>query len=121
MMRTAALRSPTRARRHAAPAYIAEMAPPQIRGTLVSLKEGGIVLGILLGYGVGYGFEHQEVRVKAHGERSVVTACAQGGWRYTYGLSSIMAVIMLLGVYQLPFSARWLVLQGHTEVQYACE
>ena len=34
---------------HAAPAYIAEMSPPAIRGTLVAMKEACIVLGILLG------------------------------------------------------------------------
>ena len=35
---------------HAAPVYIAEIAPPSIRGLLVSLKEGFIVLGILAGF-----------------------------------------------------------------------
>ena len=34
---------------HGAPAYIAEMSPASIRGTLVSLKEAAIVLGICLG------------------------------------------------------------------------
>ncbi|KAI9081814.1 hypothetical protein K1719_036076 [Acacia pycnantha] len=38
---------------HGAPLYIAETCPSQIRGTLVSLKELFIVLGILLGYFVG--------------------------------------------------------------------
>ena len=34
---------------HAAPAYIAETAPARMRGTLISLKEAFIVLGILSG------------------------------------------------------------------------
>lgn len=38
---------------HAAPAYIAETSPPSVRGLLISLKEGAIVGGILLGYSVG--------------------------------------------------------------------
>jgi hypothetical protein len=33
---------------HGAPLYIAETCPPQIRGTLISLKELFIVLGILV-------------------------------------------------------------------------
>lgn len=33
---------------HGAPLYIAETSPSQIRGTLVSLKEAFIVLGILV-------------------------------------------------------------------------
>ena len=32
------------------------MSPAAIRGTLVSLKEAAIVLGISLGYGVGYAY-----------------------------------------------------------------
>lgn len=35
---------------HAAPVYIAEIAPPAIRGLLISLKEGFIVGGILAGF-----------------------------------------------------------------------
>ena len=35
---------------NAAPTYIAEMAPPRVRGRLVSLKGGFIVLGILVGF-----------------------------------------------------------------------
>ena len=35
---------------HGAPTYIGEMAPASIRGFLVSLKEGMIVLGIPCGY-----------------------------------------------------------------------
>ncbi|OEL31957.1 D-xylose-proton symporter-like 2 [Dichanthelium oligosanthes] len=38
---------------HAAPMYIAETAPSQIRGMLISLKEFFIVLGMLLGYIAG--------------------------------------------------------------------
>ena len=35
---------------HAAPVYIAEVAPPALRGLLVALKEGFIVGGILAGF-----------------------------------------------------------------------
>jgi len=35
---------------HGAPLYIAETSPSQIRGTLISLKELFIVLGILVDY-----------------------------------------------------------------------
>jgi len=34
---------------HAAPLYIGETAPDDLRGKLVSLKEGAIVLGIVAG------------------------------------------------------------------------
>eukprot|EP01035_Chromulina_nebulosa_P017396 gene17396-22945_t len=80
---------------HGAPAYIGEMAPSQIRGLLVSLKEGFVVLGMVLGYTIGYLFSE-----------------TVGGWRYTYGFGSIISVIMLFGMIYLPYSARWLALKG---------
>lgn len=39
---------------HGAPLYIAETCPSQIRGTLVSLKELFIVLGILVRYIISF-------------------------------------------------------------------
>lgn len=80
---------------HGAPSYIAEMSPPEIRGTLVSLKEAMIVLGMLLGYMVGF-----------------FQSTKPGGWLWSYGASIAPAVVMLLGVTYLPPSARWLALRG---------
>ncbi|XP_062171488.1 D-xylose-proton symporter-like 3, chloroplastic isoform X2 [Alnus glutinosa] len=88
---------------HGAPLYIAETCPSQIRGTLVSLKELFIVLGILLGYFVG-SFQIDVV----------------GGWRYMFGVSAPIALIMGLGMWSLPPSPRWLLLravQGKGSVQ----
>lgn len=83
---------------HGAPAYIGEMAPSSIRGMLVSLKEAFIVLGIVLGYSVGY-----------------ANSKVEGGWRNTYVASSGFAVIMGVGMYYLPYSCRWLALKGRIE------
>ncbi|URE45670.1 Sugar transporter [Musa troglodytarum] len=80
---------------HGAPLYIAETSPSQIRGTLISLKELFIVLGILLGYLVGS-----------------VEITAVGGWRYMYGLSAPIAVVMALGMWTQPPSPRWLLLRA---------
>ncbi|TQD76105.1 hypothetical protein C1H46_038373 [Malus baccata] len=88
---------------HGAPLYIAETCPSQIRGTLISLKELFIVLGILLGYFVG-SFEINVV----------------GGWRYMYGISASVALLMGIGMWVLPPSPRWLLLraaQGKGPVQ----
>lgn len=80
---------------HGAPAYIGEMSPPAVRGVLVSMKEAMIVLGMLLGYLMGWFLEY-----------------TAGGWRYTYGVSGIPAVFMMVGMYAMPPSARWLVFSG---------
>ncbi|XP_051134443.1 D-xylose-proton symporter-like 3, chloroplastic [Andrographis paniculata] len=88
---------------HGAPLYIAETCPSQIRGTLISLKELFIVLGILLGYFVG-SFEINTV----------------GGWRYMFGFSAPIALLMGLGMSSLPSSPRWLLLrivQGKAQLQ----
>ena len=64
---------------HGAPAYIAEMSPASIRGTLVSLKEAAIVLGICLGYGVGYAYSEKD-----------------GGWRWAYGWTVPASMLLLV-------------------------
>jgi MFS family permease len=44
---------------HSVPVYIAEMAPPSVRGFLISLKEAVIVFGMFMGYVVGGAFMSQ--------------------------------------------------------------
>lgn len=78
---------------HAAPMYIAETCPVEIRGTLISMKEAFIVLGMLLGYLVGY-----------------LAVDTVGGWRYMYGVSAPIALIMAIGMWWLPPSPRWILL-----------
>ncbi|KAG7534783.1 Sugar/inositol transporter [Arabidopsis thaliana x Arabidopsis arenosa] len=88
---------------HGAPLYIAETCPSHIRGTLISLKELFIVLGILLGFSVG-SFQIDVV----------------GGWRYMYGFGTPVALLMGLGMWSLPASPRWLLLravQGKGQLQ----
>ncbi|PIA58814.1 hypothetical protein AQUCO_00500626v1 [Aquilegia coerulea] len=78
---------------HAAPMYIAETAPTQIRGRLISMKELFIVLGMLLGYAVG----SLEIGIVA-------------GWRYMFATSVPISLIMGVGMWWLPPSPRWLLL-----------
>ncbi|XVF46567.1 hypothetical protein PTKIN_Ptkin03bG0037400 [Pterospermum kingtungense] len=80
---------------HGAPLYIAETCPSKIRGTLISLKEQFIALGILLGYFVG------SFRINA-----------VGGWRCMSGCSAPIALLMGLGMWSLPPSPRWLLLRA---------
>lgn len=80
---------------HGAPAYIGEMAPSEIRGFLVSMKEVLIVAGMVMGYAVGGMF-----------------TSTIGGYSYTYAVAIPFEFVMFFGMWYLPFSARWLALQG---------
>jgi MFS family permease len=86
---------------HGAPAYIAEMSPPSVRGLLVSLKEAMIVLGILMGYVVGMLSAHNcgiHMYCCIHFTGYICDA-HDGGWRYTYGSSIPLAWVMLVGTF----------------------
>jgi sugar porter (SP) family MFS transporter len=89
---------------HGAPTYIAEMAPPSLRGLLVSLKEAFIVVGILLGFATGY--------LLCSDESSQMVV---GGWKWAYGSSFIFSTLMLFGTLYIPKSARWLLLKQRSE------
>jgi sugar porter (SP) family MFS transporter len=83
---------------HGAPSYIAELSPPDIRGGLVSLKECMIVVGMLLGYVMGYLMQNKP-----------------NGWGITYGVSIIPAIVFFFGVMSLPSPARWLLAKGEED------
>ncbi|KAK3277041.1 Vacuolar glucose transporter 1 [Cymbomonas tetramitiformis] len=76
---------------HGAPMYIAETAPTSVRGTLISLKEGFIVGGILLGYLVSSNFIGDV-----------------GGWRSMYGAAVVPAAALTVAMSTVPESPRWL-------------
>ena len=74
--------------------------PQKRRGSLVSLNELGITIGLLLAYLVNYLF------ITVH-----------NGWRYMFGLSMIPAIIQAIGMFLLPPSPRYLVIKKQdTEV-----
>ena len=73
------------------PVYIAESSPSRVRGSLVSLQQFLITVGILLSYGINY---------------LLADAAA---WRSMLGLGVVPALALLVGMYFLPESPRWLV------------
>ena len=83
---------------HAAPMYLSETAPSSVRGLLISLKEGFIVGGILLGYLGSYAIVGQE-----------------GGWRTLLSSSSLVAAALAVGMTTLPDSPRWIAQKGGSE------
>ncbi|XP_078505337.1 solute carrier family 2, facilitated glucose transporter member 12 [Lissotriton helveticus] len=78
--------------------YLAEIAPQQNRGLLVSLNELMIVVGVLLAYVSNYIF-----------------STISHGWQYMFGLIIPVAAVQALAVYFLPPSPRFLIRKGHDE------
>jgi SP family galactose:H+ symporter-like MFS transporter len=76
------------------PMYISEASPPRVRGTLVSLFQLAITLGILFAY----------------------IACAalapSAAWRWMLGLGAIPGLLLAVAMIFMPESPRWLVRQG---------
>ncbi len=81
-----------------APMYIAEIAPADIRGRLVSVNQLGIVTGILLIYFVNASIAGW------HDEAWNVTT----GWRYMFGSGVIPSIVFLFMLFFVPESPRWL-------------
>jgi SP family galactose:H+ symporter-like MFS transporter len=77
-----------------APLYISEVAPTGVRGSLVSLNQLAVTVGIVASYLVDYALS------------------ASGDWRWMFGLAAIPATILGTGMLFLPDSARWLISRG---------
>ncbi|MEY8021425.1 sugar porter family MFS transporter [Muriicola sp. SD30] len=76
-----------------APIYIAEIAPPKLRGSLVSFNQLNIVIGISVAYFSNYFLIN-------YGDES---------WRWMLGVEAIPALIYFLSLWTVPKSPRWLI------------
>src|SRR5579863_6492689 len=87
------------------PLYIAEIAPSQIRGRLVSFNQLSIVLGMLLVYFVNWAIASQ-------GDEAWVRTT---GWRLMLVSEAIPALLFLVLLLLVPDTPRWLVMKGRSE------
>lgn len=87
------------------PLYIAEIAPKERRGQLVSLNQMAIVIGIFGVYFVNWLIARQ-------GDTAWVDAI---GWRLMLGSEALPALAFLLLLLRVPDTPRWLVMKGRHE------
>ena len=73
------------------PMYVAEVAPPKNRGTLVAIYQLAIVLGILCSYTINYGLHSVD-----------------NNWRWMFATGIIPSVLFFVGLFFIPESPRWL-------------
>jgi sugar porter (SP) family MFS transporter len=78
------------------PVYIAEISPSKNRGTLVSMNQLAIVVGILAAYLVNW-------RLSRIGEAS---------WRWMLAVAAVPSLAFFAGLLCIPESPRWLISRG---------
>jgi sugar porter (SP) family MFS transporter len=78
----------------AVPLYIGEVAPPRARGALVSFNQLALTMGILVSFLVDYALS------------------SSADWRLMFGLATIPAVLLFVGMLTQAESPAWLVTHG---------
>jgi sugar porter (SP) family MFS transporter len=78
----------------AVPLYISEVAPPRVRGALVSFNQLALTAGILMSFLVDYALS------------------SSADWRLMFGLATIPGVLLFLGMLTQAESPVWLVTHG---------
>jgi SP family galactose:H+ symporter-like MFS transporter len=79
------------------PMYIAEIVPAKVRGSLVAVNMLAITTGIVVAYLVDYAFS------------------ASHGWRIMFGLAALPAIGLIIGMWWLPDSPRWLISRSRVD------
>lgn len=84
-----------------APIYIAEIAPPESRGRLVSFNQLNIVIGISAAFFSNY-------FINGSFEEGVA-------WRWMLGVEAVPAALYFILLFTVPRSPRWLLTQGRDQ------
>jgi SP family galactose:H+ symporter-like MFS transporter len=79
------------------PMYIAELVPAKSRGSLVAVNMLAITTGIVVAYLVDYAFS------------------ASHGWRMMFGLAALPSIGLIIGMWWLPDSPRWLISRSRVD------
>src|SRR5918997_1149623 len=79
------------------PLYLSEIAPTEVRGAITSLNQLMITVGILVAYIV-----------------NALLADAEA-WRWMLGLAVVPSLVLLVGMYFMPETPRWLVSRGRED------
>jgi len=80
------------------PMYVAEVAPSRIRGTLITIYQLAITLGILVSYLVNFALHDVD-----------------NNWRWMFATGLLPSVVFFTGLLYIPESPRWLLKAGFRE------
>lgn len=92
-----------------APMFIAELAPAELRGRMVSLNQLNIVIGISVAFFSNY-------LILRFGQSNLVWAeflrLGDWNWRWMLGVEALPALLYFLALMIVPESPRWLAMRG---------
>ncbi|KAL4927027.1 sugar porter family MFS transporter [Aspergillus undulatus] len=88
------------------PLYISEIAPPNLRGGLTALQQGGITAGIMISFWLNYGTQY--IGGTGDGQSSAA-------WRLPLALQCLFSLVLAGGTFWLPYSPRWLVMKDRED------
>jgi len=96
------------------PLYISEFAPSRLRGTMVSLYQLALTIGIVTAYFTNaYLASHQIDLFSGNHAEKIFSAEV---WRAMLGLGAVPALIFLISLFLVPESPRWLLSRGRTDL-----
>ncbi|KAI8300704.1 Major facilitator-type transporter ecdD [Colletotrichum sp. SAR11_59] len=88
------------------PLYLSELAPPNLRGSLVALQQLGITVGIMIAFWLDYGTQH----IGGTGDSQSPVA-----WRLPLALQCVPSLVLAVGTFFLPYTPRWLLMKDRKE------
>ncbi|KAK9428641.1 general substrate transporter [Lipomyces doorenjongii] len=88
------------------PLYLSELAPPNIRGSLVAMQQLGITIGIMVAFWLEYGTQY--IGGTGDGQKQIA-------WRLPLALQCFPSLVLAIGTFFLPYSPRWLMNQGRED------
>ncbi|KAF5000750.1 hypothetical protein FGRMN_1518 [Fusarium graminum] len=83
-----------------APIYISEIAPPNLRGTLLVLESVSCVLGVVVSFWITYATRDLPGKIS---------------FRLPFGLQMVCSTILGIGIHFFPYSPRWLALVDRSD------
>ncbi len=99
----------------ASPMYIAELSPAKYRGRLVSFNQLAIIFGMLVVYFANYFIAEYGASIDQ--SNSILPGTTESwnveyGWRWMFGSEALPALLLLILLFFVPKSPRWLIEQN---------
>jgi SP family galactose:H+ symporter-like MFS transporter len=79
------------------PMYMSEISPAKVRGSLVSINQLAVTIGIVVAYLIDFALSGIQ------------------GWRYMFGIAAVPSTALVIAMWRMPPSPRWLMSHGRSD------